>query len=75
MISVDVKHRVYLLTYLHAEGPKTEKAREPTAESLLESGGWEYQKQSGEYECVCVCVWGGGGGGLWGVFAGLGTSA
>ena len=34
----------------YAEGPNTEKVREPTVE---ESCGWEYQKQSGDQGRVC----------------------
>ena len=38
----------------HVDGPKTEKAREPTAESLV-PGIWRlrYQKRSGEYGRAC----------------------
>ena len=45
----------------HVDGPKTEKAREPTVESLYEEcGGKDYQKQSGE----CEGREGGGGEGV-----------
>ena len=37
----------------HAEGPKTEKARKPTAGSLVRATWRQPQKQSGEYERAC----------------------
>ena len=35
------------------EGPKTEKARKPTAESLVRAIWRQLEKQSGEYERAC----------------------
>ena len=35
------------------EGPKTEKARKPTAESLVRGIWRQLEKQSGEYERAC----------------------
>ena len=77
MIYVDVKHRVYLLTYLHAEG--TEDRKGAGTNSRKFTGIWRLRVSKAERRVrVCVCVGGGGGRGekgLWGVFAGLGTSA